>query len=77
MAKHTRKAVEAALAAEARQLDATNHGTHRFNPIQRTLGARCNWTATFVMIGSQLPLDAMHDALERVQTRMPIVDFRP
>ena len=75
MTRFTRKAVEAALAAEASKLDATNRGTHRFNAAQRTLGTRCNWTATFVMIGSRLSLDTMHDALERVQARMPIIDF--
>lgn len=75
MAKHSRKAVEEALAAEASQLDSLHQGTHRFDPIQQKPGSRCNWTATFVMIGSRLPLATMHDVLERVQARMPIVDF--
>lgn len=74
--QHTRKAVQAALEAEA-ALDVTLRGTHQFNPIQRTLRTPCNWTATFVMIGSPIPLAAIHDALERVQARMPIVDFGP
>ena len=72
----TRKQVEAALAKEAAKLNAAHTGVHRFGPIQRTLGAGCNWTATFQAIGSRLPLDELQDALERVQRAFPHVDFK-
>jgi hypothetical protein len=75
MAGATRKQVEAALGREAARLNASNAGVHRFDPIQRTLGAGCNWTASFHVIGSRLPLDEMQDALERVQRKLPLVDF--
>jgi hypothetical protein len=71
----SREIVEAALAEEAAKLNAEHRGIHRFDPIQRTLGTRCNWIATFHVIGSRIPLDEMHSALGRVQSTMPIVDF--
>jgi hypothetical protein len=67
--------VDAALAEEAAKLNAEHRGIHRFDPIQRTLGAGCNWTASFHVIGSRIPLDLMREALERVQARYPVVDF--
>lgn len=73
----TRKQVEAALAKEAAKLDAAHVGVHRFGPIQRTLGTRCNWTSTYHAVGSRLPLDDLEAALERVQARFPMVDFGP
>jgi hypothetical protein len=75
MAGATRKQVEAALAREAAKLDKAHTGIHRFDPIQRTLRAGCNWTANFRAIGSRVSLDEMRDALERVQARFPVVDF--
>jgi hypothetical protein len=72
----TRKQVEAALAREAAKFDRTHRGVHRFGPIWRANnGSGCNWSCTPQVIGSNLPLDDMRDALERVQARYPVVDF--
>ena len=72
----SRKAVEAALAKEAAKFDRSNRGVHRFGPIwPANNGSGCNWSSTATVIGSKLPLDDMRDALERVQTLYPLVDF--
>jgi hypothetical protein len=71
----TRRQVEAALKAEARKLNEANRGTHVFDPIQRTLGTRCNWTATYRATGSKVPLDELEAALERVQEMFPMVEW--
>ena len=72
----TRKQVEAALAKEAAKFDRSNRGVHRFGPIwQANNGSGCNWASTPHVIGSNLPLDDMRDALELVQARFPVVDF--
>ena len=71
----TRRQVETALRAEARKLDKANRGVHIFDPIQRTLGAGCNWTSAYRAIGSRVPLDELEAALERVQARLPMVEF--
>jgi hypothetical protein len=75
MAGATRKQVEAALARESAKFDKSHRGAHRFGPIQRTLGTRCNWTSTYHAVGSRLPLDDLEAALERVQARFPMVTF--
>jgi hypothetical protein len=73
----TRSEVEQALAAEARALDATCRGTHVFEGLYPVARRRCNWSATYHVRGSALPLAEMRAALERVQARMPIVTFEP
>jgi hypothetical protein len=69
--------VEAALAAEARALDATGRGTHVFEGIHPVANRRCNWSATYHKRGGALPLTEMRAALARVQARMPFVSFEP
>jgi len=72
----TRKKVEAELAAEARKFDKSNRGVHRFNPIWQTDDdPPFNWTTNFQLVASNLPMDDMRDALERVQAKFPKVDF--
>jgi hypothetical protein len=68
--------VEQALAAEARALDATCRGTHVFEGIYPVANRRCNWSVTYHKRGGgALPLAEMRAAVERVQARMPIVNF--
>lgn len=76
-ASATQAEVEQALAAEARRLDATLPGTHIFEAIYPADKRRCNWSATYHVRGSALPLAEMRAALERVQAEMPIVRFEP
>jgi hypothetical protein len=72
----SRAKVESALRAEARKFDRKHRGIHEFKPIWPTDGERgCNWTTGFEVRGSGLALDEMRAALERVQAKMPAVNF--
>ena len=72
----TRAKVDAALRAEARKFDKAHRGSHIFNAIwQSEDEPGCNWTTSYIVRGSRLPLDEMRGALDRVQARLPSVKF--
>ena len=77
-AKSVSKAmVESRLAAEARAFDAANRGSHSFGPIwEEPDNPHCNWSSTLSCRGSKISRGKMREALERVQKKYPIVDFR-
>jgi len=68
--------VQAALRAEGRKLDAKHRGSHVFTPIWACddVGG-CNWTTNYRVTGSSLDLGELRATLERVQAKMPIVEF--
>jgi hypothetical protein len=68
--------VQAALRAESTKIDRAHRGVHVFDPIQPSGLIGCNWTSNFRCIGSSVPLDDMRAALERVQARYPVVEFK-
>lgn len=69
--------VEARLAAEAGAFNATHRGSHSFGPIwEEPDNPACNWSSTLSCRGSKVALSEMRVALERVQEKYPIVDFR-
>lgn len=67
--------MQARLEAEAGRLTAAHRGHHSFSPIWQVDDAECNWTASFEARGSKVPLSELRAALERVQAKMPLVDF--
>ena len=71
----TPRQVQAALTREANKLNKAHRGTHIFNAIYPSEEPGCNWSATFRVVGSSLPLDVMREALERVQARYPVVEW--
>jgi hypothetical protein len=74
--KASRDEVQAALEAEARKFDASHRGVHVFKPIWREEQALgCNWSTSFEVRGAGLAPGEMRAAMERVQARMPQVDF--
>ena len=69
--------IEARLAEEARRFDAAHPGSHCFGPIwEEPDNPHCNWSSTLSCRGSRTSLSDMREALERVQEKYPIVDFR-
>lgn len=62
---NTRRQGETALTAEAKKLNASSPCVRVFDPVQRTLGAGCNWTATDRAVGSRAALHERETAPER------------
>lgn len=71
----SRAKVAAALRTEAKKLNSRHRGVHIFDAIHRTEDVGCNWSTNYHCRGSNVPLDEMQEAIDRVQGRMPLVDF--
>ena len=67
--------MNAALAAEGRKLDKKHCGSHRFAPIWQAEGRGSNWFTSPQTIASSIDFDEMHEAIERVRAKMPLVNF--
>jgi hypothetical protein len=68
--------VQARLEAEAGNFNANHRGVHIFKPIWKVDDPVCNWTTTFEVRGSKLALSEMREAMERVQAKYPLVNFK-
>jgi hypothetical protein len=71
----SRAKVQTRLEAEAGAFNASHRGFHKFSPIWQVDDPVCNWTASFETRGSSLSLSELRAVLERVQARMPLVDW--